>query len=232
MGTQETMRLSVLFLLCCAPYLYVSAVPSVPRDSPGMTAANHTLSAGPTRCPTGDAFCEARVGEGSYCKYWQKDPKGRVCQGSTTPCQCSGCKGDAFCHAKVGPSSYCKYWQKGAGKVCQYSNVPCDCHHDTAPPALVTPLAVFALPSIKQTMDCTAACTPDQCATSTLDQCNPHSAPFVCTDGKAVGGCNKDASYWPTKPKDCNACCDTRQCKTTAVNHTVASGPSQCPKGD
>ena len=86
----------------------------------------------PTQCPKGDMFCENVTGDkGSYCKYWQKDPAGQVCQGTTIPCHCGKChghRGDAFCHTKVGPASYCKYWQADpAGRVCQYSNVQCDC---------------------------------------------------------------------------------------------------------
>merc|ERR1712072_454619 len=90
----------------------------------------------------GDMSCEkATKNKGSYCKYWASDPKGRVCQGSTTPCHCGGCKGDKFCQAKVGPSSYCKYWAKGpGGKVCQYSNVPCNCKRDTPTDLISNPV--------------------------------------------------------------------------------------------
>ena len=100
---------------------------TVPHLASSLPATSFIDNRGPSQCPKGDRFCETHIGPASYCKYWQQGPGGSVCQGSTLPCQCSGCKGDAFCQGKVGPSSYCKYWQKGAGKVCQYSDIPCDC---------------------------------------------------------------------------------------------------------
>merc|ERR1711959_790967 len=101
---------------------YVCHVPNAPKLFADM------VEAGPSKCPVGDNFCMTQTGnKASYCKYWQKDPAGRVCQGSNIRCSCTAPKppqcpaGDRFCKKITGnAASYCKYWQKDpAGQVCQ-----------------------------------------------------------------------------------------------------------------
>ena len=56
-------------------------------------------------CPSGDAFCRAAAGEGSYCKYWQTGVGGMVCHNSTVPCSCGAgtCTSERSLHAGVRP---------------------------------------------------------------------------------------------------------------------------------
>ena len=150
---------------------------------------------------------------------------------------CKKCCSTAFCPKPTEPTSVPRYCPPCPKEVCARRPLPCPSNLPGVCLEGGSKGGCSTAQGFSNSSSCSSCCDSTNCYSNPSYNCNHdcgiemcHSKkrcqvnqPYMCTVGEDTYGCSDSATFWPTLPSGCSACCDVRKCVIPCASQCTAA---------